>query len=85
MKSESTLPTPDADADLGDVVMMTWTTRSGEGLIGHATEAGNQDPFTCRAQSSAARWREPSGAFLPSRMGDKSFVDLVAGPLRHQT
>lgn len=30
-----TLPPPDADLGLGDVVMMTWTTRSHEGILGH--------------------------------------------------
>ncbi len=29
------LPDPDADLGLGDVVFMTWTTRSPEGLLGH--------------------------------------------------
>jgi hypothetical protein len=30
------LPDPDVDPGLGNVVLMTWTTRSAEGLLGHA-------------------------------------------------
>lgn len=32
------LPTPEADLGLGDVVMMTWTTREPDGLLGHVLE-----------------------------------------------
>lgn len=35
---EPTLPDPDADLGLGNVVMMVWTTRDHEGLLGHALE-----------------------------------------------
>lgn len=32
------LPMPDADLGLGEVVMMTWTTREPDGLLGHVLE-----------------------------------------------
>jgi hypothetical protein len=35
-----TLPEPDVDLGLGDVVLLTWTTRAHEGLLGYALEPG---------------------------------------------
>ncbi len=36
--SEPLLPNPDSDMGLGDVVMLHWTTRAPEGLLGHVME-----------------------------------------------
>ncbi len=39
-QAEPTLPDPNVDFGLGDVVLLTWTTRAPEGLLGHALEPG---------------------------------------------
>lgn len=39
-KTPPELAAVDADLGLGDVVMMTWTTREADGLLGHAMTAG---------------------------------------------
>ncbi|HTM46991.1 MAG TPA: hypothetical protein VL137_18670 [Polyangiaceae bacterium] len=39
-QSAPTLPEPDVDLGLGDVVLLTWTTRAQEGLLGYALEPG---------------------------------------------
>lgn len=46
----ATLPAPDTNMGLGDVVMMTWTTRSTEGLLGHVELSDPEigvDPHRC--------------------------------------
>lgn len=39
-RAPAQLPSPDADLGLGDVVFLSWTTRSAEGLLGHAMVDG---------------------------------------------
>lgn len=53
-KAAPELAAVDADLGLGDVVMMTWTTREAAGLLGHALSAGalGVDPHR-RAMSGA--------------------------------
>ncbi len=55
------LPEPDVDLGLGDVVLLTWTTRSPEGILGHAMtpEAIGVDPHR-RVVDGKARWVETS-------------------------
>jgi hypothetical protein len=55
------LPDPDTDLGLGEVVLLAWTTRSPEGLLGHAMEPGTTrvDPHR-KAVSGEPHWVETS-------------------------
>ncbi|MBN1608141.1 MAG: hypothetical protein JW940_16025 [Polyangiaceae bacterium] len=51
------LPDPDIDPGLGDVVLMTWTTRSAEGLLGYALDPELvQVDAVRRVATGAPRW-----------------------------
>lgn len=51
------LPDPDVDPGLGDVVLMTWTTRSAEGLLGHAMASDAIEVDTLRRVATGTpRW-----------------------------
>jgi hypothetical protein len=51
------LPDPDVDPGLGNVVLMTWTTRSAEGLLGHALASERIEVDAVRRVATGApRW-----------------------------
>ena len=51
------LPDPDVDPGLGNVVLMTWTTRSAEGLLGHALASERIEVDALRRVATGApRW-----------------------------
>jgi hypothetical protein len=76
---ESTLPDPNTDLGLGDVVMLTWTTRAPEGLLGHALEPGvlRIDPHR-RVVEGEARW-VPNDQTLTVVVSAEETASLGAG------